>query len=207
MGVLVAPAAASAQEATPRAFDTIFRTGTLDALPEGAELRYDGSGMPGTAADGEWTHIDVAIEPGDRAVVEGTQGTAPPRVLGTFDAGVGNPLAMVFLEMTVNAVAQATGGSPTYIRNRMRDALAGPGEVTATSETWEGTSIEATEVVLRPFEDDPHGAALGAFADLTLRMVVSEAVPGWYLSVGAAAPAVAASPGFDASLSLAGAGE
>ena len=47
--------------------------------------------------------------------------------VGTFPAGVANPLLLYFLETTVRAMAEATGGSPYYIRNRIREALGAAG--------------------------------------------------------------------------------
>lgn len=215
---LAGAGALGAQEAGPRAFDLVFRTGTLDGLPEGTELRYVGGDAPDSAPENAlgpgWRSLVVGLAPGGRAVVEGVEDeAAPPRVVGSFDAGIGNPLAMVFLETTVSAVAEATGGSPFYVRNRIRDALAGPGQVAEATTEWRGAEVEATEIVLLPFAADAHRAELGAFADLEIRVVVSEAVPGWYRSISAEAPAPGASgtsPGgaaYASSLSLAEAGQ
>lgn len=202
-GATLGPGGPQAQEAAPRAFDLVFRTGTLDGLPEGTELRYDGADASGEAsgdASGEgWSRVVVGLAPGGRALVEGAEDEAAPRVIGSFDAGVGNPLAMVFLESTVNAVSEATGGSPFYIRNRIRDALAGPGQVEEATAAWGGREVAVTEIVLLPFAADARRAELGAFADLEIRVVVSEEVPGWYRSISAEAPG--ATP-YAASLSL-----
>ena len=40
-----------------------------------------------------------------------------------FPAGGANPVLLYFLETTVRDLRRATGGSPYYIRNRMREAL------------------------------------------------------------------------------------
>jgi hypothetical protein len=184
-----------AQEASPRAFELVFRTGTLDGLPEGTELRYAGTQAPEGAPGDGWRSLVVGLAPGGRAVVEGVEDDAAARVIGNFDAGVGNPLAMVFLESTVTAIAEATGGSPFYIRNRIRDAMAGPGEVQEAVAQWEGAEVAATEIVLLPFVADAHRAELGAFADLEIRVVVSDQVPGWYRSISAEVPAAGTPPG------------
>ncbi len=88
--------------------------------------------------------------------------TARPQPVGTFPTGVANPLLLYFLETTVRATAEATGGSPYYIRNRIREAL-----VAADLGAGEGA---AREVTLTPFAGDPNRAKMGAFADLTLRL-------------------------------------
>ena len=87
-------------------------------MPEGAGLRAvaDGrlaargrrrAGRAGAAADRE--------EDGEDAPV------------GTFPPAWPNPVLLYFLETTVRAMAEATGGSPFYIRNRIREALAAAG--------------------------------------------------------------------------------
>ncbi len=185
------------------AFDLIFRSGTLDGLPRGTELRYDATGP--TGADGTWRHVVVGLGPGDEARVENqdTEGENAAQPLGTFRASIGNPVAMVFLERTVMTVAEETGGSPFYIRNRMRDALADTGEVESVTVAWDGGSVPATEISLTPFVNDVHRAELGGFANLEIRVVVSEEVPGWYHSISAAAPAVGTGDAYVTSLALA----
>lgn len=188
------------------AFDLVFRTGTLDALPQGAELRYEGEMTSGARPDEDWREVVVGLGPDDRAQVEGRAdpGQGPARPIGSFDARVGNPVAMVFLERTVGTVAGATGGSPFYIRNRIRDALAGEGRVEAVTVDWGGETVPATAVVLRPFAGDARRSELGAFAGLEIRVVVSDAVPGWYHSISAEAPATPTGGAYAASLTLAG---
>ncbi|EYD74114.1 hypothetical protein Rumeso_04313 [Rubellimicrobium mesophilum DSM 19309] len=189
-----------------RAFDLVFRSGTLDGLPEGTELRYDAAGLSDAQDQDAWRAVVLDLGPENSARLSGqpAEEAGAARPIGSFDSRIGNPVAMMFLEQTVNGVSAATGGSPFYIRNRIRDALGGPGEVEAVTATWQGTAVPATEVALRPFAQDAHRAELGGFADLEIRVVVSEAVPGWYLSMSAEAPAVAAAEPYGISLSLAG---
>lgn len=181
------------------AFDLVFRAGTLDGLSQDTRLQYDGAG----SEDG-WSRVVVDLQTDGVAIVHG-QGdhTGETEPLGRFDASVGNPVVMVFLERTVRTISEATGGSPFYIRNRIRDALAGPGVVTAVTVPWDGEDIAATEVTLLPFVADTHRAELGAFADLEIHVVVSDAVPGWYHSISAEAPPAAGQESYDASLALA----
>jgi hypothetical protein len=188
------------------AFDLVFRSGTLDGLPEGTELHYDAAGLSGAAGQTAWREVVVGLGPENSVQLSGQPaeeaGAAQP--LGSFDASIGNPVGMMFLEQTVNSVSTATGGSPFYVRNRIRDALGGEGAAEAVTATWEGTEVPATEIALRPFAEDAHRAQLGRFADLEIHVVVSEAVPGWYLSIRAEAPAAGAEEAFATSLSLAG---
>ena len=187
------------------AFDLVFRSGTLDGLPQGTELLYEGDGTFDPQTEKDWGQVVVDLGPDDSASVVGRNlgASEEPLPLGEFKATVGNPRAMVFLERTVQSIAEATGGSPFYIRNRMRDALGGPGQVEPATATWDGQPVEATSVALIPFANDAHRADLGAFADLEIRVVVSEAVPGWYLSIQADAPATGTEAAYASSLSLA----
>ncbi len=188
------------------AFDLVFRSGTLDALPEGTELRYDATGLSRTPDQPTWSEVVLGLGPESSARLSGQpaeeDGEAQP--LGSYDAGIGNPVAMMFLEQTVSRVSEATGGSPFYVRNRIRDALGSEGAAEAVTASWDGAEVLATEIALRPFAEDAHRAQLGRFADLEIRVVVSEAVPGWYLSISADAPAAGADDAYAASLSLVG---
>jgi hypothetical protein len=108
-------------------------------------------------------------------------------VLGRFDAGVGNPLVMYFLERTIRSVSAGTGGSEFYIRNRIKDSLRAPEQVQDIDVDWGDGTVSATEIMLAPFAGDPNLAGLGPFGDLTIRLVVGEGVPGWYHTLSAEA--------------------
>lgn len=187
------------------AFDLVFRSGTLDGLPEGTELTYEGSGLSEAPPADGWSQVVVGLGADGSARVEadGAQPGGPRRVLGSFDAGIGNPMAMLLLERTVKDVSEATGGSPFYIRNRIREALADQDGTAPVTVEWEGREVPATEIVLVPFADDAHRAELGPFAELEIRVVVSEEVPGWYRSVSAELPATANGTAYGTSFSLA----
>ena len=80
-------------------------------------------------------------------LVRETEGKAQP--VGTFPPGVANPLLLYFLETTVRVTAEATGGSPYYIRNRIREAL-----IAADGGAEEAEGGRA--VTLTPFAADPN---------------------------------------------------
>jgi hypothetical protein len=121
-------------------------------------------------------------EPGDGAgreaqvVIAGPDGAgqaAPP-----LAEAAGHPLLLVFLESTVGTMAAATGGNPAYIRSRLREALwleaaDEPAEIEVDGETHPARALS-----VRPFASDPARDEMGGFADLELRFLVSDAVPG-----------------------------
>ena len=116
-------------------------------------------GVFGEAPAGEAvTYGETRTVPGEGSLEDVADGTVRLEVVGAGDGrelrlvrrgrrrgrsgrsrrGVANPVLLYFLETTVRAMAEATGGSPFYIRNRIREALAAaglgpegaPGEVT-----------------------------------------------------------------------------
>ena len=140
--------------------------GVFAEAPVGSAVAYaeertvlDGGSLVDVAAGA--VRLEVHEDGGKRELrlVKESEGQAQP--VGTFPPGVANPLLLYFLETTVRATAEATGGSPYYIRNRIREALV------AADATGEGAEREA---VLVPFAGDPNRAKMGAFADLTLRL-------------------------------------
>lgn len=193
MNRMVVPLAAalvalSGAASAETAFDLAFRTGTLDGFEVGDRLDYASVvTLPAVEAAGDST-VSVEVEDGGMAALEELpEGDETARRLGQFDAGVGNPLGMYFLERTIRSVAEQTGGSNFYLRNRIKDALREPAEMRPVAVDWQGQSVAATEIVLAPFDDDPNLAQLGAFGDLRIRIVVGEDVPGWYLTLRAEA--------------------
>ena len=84
---------------------------------------------------------------------------------------------MVLLENAVRTTSRATGGSPFYLRNRVKEALR------------DRLSAEGGAFSTKPFADDAaHRAQLGPFADLELRFVVDEAAPGMLTALAARTP-------------------
>jgi hypothetical protein len=187
-------AAAAATVAAPQASageaqDRIFALGVLDEVATGERLVYghrragsvaDAGAVP-PIVDGEVTIALTDSEATDGRDAEVTlRSGEQTRALTSFPAAAGNPLLMLFMENSVRAMAAATGGSPHYIRNRMREALrtqdqGAPAEIQVGGETVQGRRYS-----FRPFADDPNAARMGAFAELEISFVVSDAVPGRY---------------------------
>lgn len=117
--------------------DVILAPGALAGLER--PLSYD------RVLDGETGRL--SLHPGARLSL-----VLDDRPVGDFARESAHPAVMFFLESTVRHMAEATGGSPFYIRNRIRDALA----------------RAPLDVPVTPFADDPNRARMGDFAALTL---------------------------------------
>lgn len=183
------------------ASDLLFAEGIFATLPAGQEIRYahvrNGPAAPDFRLVAEGSMVLVAG--GAAALTLTLVEDGRSRSLPDFPAGGGNPVLMVFLESVTRSMAALTGGSPFYIRNRLKDALLTGGDL---AEVGEGADKAVT---LHPFESDPNRARMGAFAELTLRFVVSDKVSGHFLSLSADTPDPAS--GYHESITLTDAGK
>ncbi|MBP1848798.1 hypothetical protein [Rhizobium halophytocola] len=187
------PAGAKAQTA----YQLLFRPGTLSSMEgatqAGVTLRpgdmivYDSrhSQTPTEAALTEKvtltlltpTEADLRLERGARH-----------RSLGRFPARVGNPMVMYFLEGVLKDISDETGGSPFYLRNRLKEALGKTVDAAAGSARFEGREIATRKVTMTPLIDAGERRKLGRFAGLEVTVITSNEVPGGYLSFVARAP-------------------
>jgi hypothetical protein len=157
--------------------DLLFATPHLAGVAPGAVLRYDHV-RHSDPAIGIGPDLDqaIALTMGDAGAASFTlDADGAPRSFDVDSKVPGNPLLMVFLENALRSVASATGGSPFYLRNRMREALAG------------GLTEDGDRIVMKPFENDANRARLGAFADMALSFELSQATPGMIVAMRAEA--------------------
>ncbi|MEX0367227.1 MAG: hypothetical protein AB3N22_14220 [Ruegeria sp.] len=176
-----------------KTYDLLFRTGTLDAIDRDNALVYRRevvNALKPDAAERDTGDIALSFRPDqvEMAHLQFQQGEKH-RSLGVFPASVGNPMIMYFYETVVRDMAEAAGGSPFYIRNRVKASLIEPSEVEPGEAVIDGKTVATQTIRLRPFEDDPNRKLMQGFGDLELRVTMSDAVPGWYLSlIAEAAP-------------------
>ncbi|MGF1551436.1 MAG: hypothetical protein ACFBWO_02900 [Paracoccaceae bacterium] len=188
--------AAVAGAAPDRPLDWLFSTPHLEGLGAGVTLHYAHSreAAPATRLGSDFTHR-VELSTGEA----GQDGAVPvfvtmdadgrARRLDTFRGVPGNPMLMVFLEAVVDAVSRATGGSPFYLRNRMREALRDDLASQPMILQVGSARLPARALSVRPFEGDKNAAALGPFEAMSLRFVVAEEAPGMLVAMTAATEA------------------
>jgi hypothetical protein len=210
LAALIGIGLADAAQADP-VTDALFAEGIFDTLPDGKEIAYSHvrSG-PASAdyppvTDGQMRLVTGATTDGGRNLTLTIEAEGRQRQVVDFPASGGNPVLMVFLESSVRSMAAITGGSPFYIRNRIKDALHQGGALTEVATDYAGHPVAARELTLRPFADDPNRARMGLFADLTLRFVVADEVPGHFLLLAADTPDGSApeTPGYHEAITLA----
>ena len=183
----VTPPVAMAETTVERAepYDLLFRQGTLDGLDRSQTLTYDRTVQNSLAPDAEARDTGtIKLDIRDGADIEEAVLTFWQderfRGLGEFPASVGNPMILYFVETVVRDMAESAGGSPFYIRNRVKEALVSPAEIETDGET--------VTVTMRPFADDPNAAQMRGFGDLALRVRMSDETPGWYDLLEATVP-------------------
>ncbi|SLN69599.1 hypothetical protein [Ruegeria meonggei] len=188
----LSPLAAASIDAE-QAYDLLFQDGVLDSIARDKELLYQRTVTNQLRADtAERDTGDIALSFADdgteMAHLEFRQNDKH-RAMGVFPASVGNPMIMVFYESAIRDMAESAGGSPFYIRNRVKDALVQPAEIIKGEALLDGKTIPVQTILMRPFAEDPNRDRMQGFGDLTLSVTVSEEVPGWYLHlVAEAAP-------------------
>ena len=199
---------AGGETAAEETYDLLFRTGTLDALPRGETLVYDrevvNAILPETATR-DTGEIELSFAGGSPEVValrflqEGRH-----KSLGDFPASVGNPIILYFVETIVRDMAETAGGSPFYIRNRVKAALVEPAEVEPRKLAVGAATVPARAITLRPFEGDAAADRMRGFDALEITVTVSDAVPGWYGSLAARVPGSDDAPLYASVLTLEG---
>lgn len=173
-------------------YETLFKTGTLEGVATGSQLVYErtvsNTALP-DAATRDTGNVILTLEQGDAlmANLEFRQ-QEKHRGLGSFPASIGNPMIMYFAETVARDMAETAGGSPFYIRNRLKESLISAADLTEGQQQMDGTDIAVKTVVLRPFAKDPNRGRMNGFEDLELTIAMSDTVPGYYLTMTAATP-------------------
>jgi len=189
---LIAGGAALAGTEGAETYDMLFKGGTLDGVPRTAMLVYARevtNRVNPAAAEGANGAVELTFtddEP-ERAVLRFTHDESFSAI-GAFPAQVGNPVVMYFLESLVRDIAESSGGSPFYIRNRLKDSLVRSAEVAEVEAAYGDGEIQAQALTLHPFEGDPNRDRMRGFGALAVTATMSEAVPGWYHTLSATVP-------------------
>ncbi len=173
-------------------YDLIFKTGTLSDISRQSTLTYDRSvqyrGEPGLSGQ-QSGEIRLTFEADEMARLRFVKGEKYKNV-GAFPATVGNPIIMYFVETVIRDVAHRAGGSPFYIRNRIKAALLQKAPIIDDTARLGDTEVPVRTITLRPFLNDKNRSKMRGFEDLALTITMSQNVPGWYHSLVADTKAV-----------------
>lgn len=89
----------------------------------------------------------------------------------------GNPIAVQFLERDIREMAKRTGTPIAHFRNRIRRSFSTP-QISETRITVGDKLVDATEITVTPFSQDPGIAKLDGYAGKEYLFVYSDRVPG-----------------------------
>lgn len=183
----MAPWPAQAQDAP---VDILFARPHLSGVASGTELTYRLERSPSdtkrlgepfgddiklvvrsVAASGS-RDIDLRMFTGERA-----------RDLLSIPDLTGNPVLLIFLDRAVNNMAQLTGGTAPYFKDRLRAGLRDKATGEATKAEFEGKMLDATRIVVRPFVDDTNIGRMLGYEGSRFEILVAEAAPGMLLDM------------------------
>lgn len=99
-----------------------------------------------------------------------------------------NPVILYFLEHDVREMHRLTKGQPNYFRKRIRLALVDAAQLKDTVVRYQGRDVNAQEVHVKPYADDPMRARYERFAEKQYTFVLSSAVPGGVYQVRSLLP-------------------
>jgi len=108
--------------------------------------------------------------------------------LPDLDEAQGNPLIMSFLERDVREMQRLTGGSQGHFRKMIRMAVYESARVRTLALPYKGRLVQAQEVVVQPFLNDPNRPRYERFARKEYRFMLSPAVPGGLYGIRSQVP-------------------
>lgn len=170
--------------------EILFMRPHLAGLPAGTELTYRldrKSSDPGRL--GEPFSDDITLSLG-AAAPDGSRDVGlriftgeRAREVDALGGLTGNPLLVVFLDRAVANLVRLTGGKAPYLKARLRAALRDQATSAATKAEYEGRTLEATRIVVRPFADGAEAGRLLGYEDSEFAFLVAEAAPGMLLEM------------------------
>jgi len=194
LAALVTIGHASAQAPDPRplspAQTALFETPHLKAIehPETLEYRFERTGIE-PFSDAVAVHIDEIHPDGTKLVSFDFLTGEHHKLYPGVDNFTGNPLLMIFLEHDVQEMREQIGVAATYFRNRVRDAFVDRATIVDSTIDFDGKTVPARRITLKPFADDRRMEKLPAVQGKTYTFVLSDQVPGQFQSLTVEEPA------------------
>ena len=180
------------QDVSP-AESLLFQTNHLQNLQMPATVRY-AFHKAGSAEPGFDDQVRLVLAAGTSSAtlefLTGPRQTTAPAV----DNPEGNPVLLGFLEHDIAEMQRLTGGARNHFRQRIRLALADSAQVRASRFSYAGKTVDGSEVVIQPYQNDPMRARFEQYAGKRYTFVVSPQVPGGIYQVRTVAAGAAGAP-------------
>lgn len=183
--------AAGSASAAPTAVELVFEQPFFAKMEPGTVLSYrfartaEDKGLAPSFEDD--VKLNVTKRDEQKTIMIDLYSGTRARTLGPMPTG-GNPMVITMLEQDVAEMQKVLGGSPYYIRNRMRDAINAGESVEPAKIDYQGRSVDGWKVTLKPFATDKNRDKLKDFADRSYEMLFSDQVPGGLYQILAITP-------------------
>jgi hypothetical protein len=110
------------------------------------------------------------------------------RAFPPVDDARGNPVLLAFLQHDVAEMQRFTDGSWRHFQRLIKFALEGGAVVEAVTIAYDGHDLDAVQISIRPFLQDPQRARYSDFDRKYYVFTLSEAVPGWIYQLRSVVP-------------------
>jgi len=173
----------------------LFMRPQLASLHEPRTIAYDYAARSGDAPPAT-DHAALVLAPAadGRCCGAHVDYLSGPLTITLPDLGdpQGNPILLYFLESEVRQLERDTHGQAAHFRRRIRQSLADEAKTADTTVRWNGQDVPAHVVRVTPFANDPYRQRFEREAATAYAFVLSDAVPGGIVRLGAAIPAAKA---------------
>lgn len=99
-----------------------------------------------------------------------------------------NPVLIVFLTRDVLEMQRMTDGSAMYFKQRVQAAFADGAKVSPVTVDYNGGQVDAKQIRLDPFTQDPNRARFEQFADKYYLITMSDEIPGQFYEIRTVVP-------------------
>ena len=159
----------------------LFFSDHLKTIKEPKSLNYQFE-KKGSMEEGFTDNINIEIkesteDKGKTVGITYFTGDRQRQVPDTENA-TGNPLIMLFLQRDVREMARLTGGHWRHFQKQIKLALENSAEIKDVKLTIEGNSIQAKEITIHPYIEDPQAEKLKQFSKKYYVFTLIDQLPG-----------------------------
>ena len=159
----------------------LFFSDHLKTIKEPKSLNYQFE-KKGSMEEGFTDNINIEIkesteDKGKTVGITYFTGDRQRQVPDTENA-TGNPLIMLFLQRDVREMARLTGGHWRHFQKQIKLALENNAEVKDVKLTREDETIQATEITIRPYIEDPQANKFKQYSKKYYVFTLTNQVPG-----------------------------
>lgn len=163
----------------------VFLDNHLESVKPGTTLIYtlQQTGKPDESFTDEAVVSIRAGEQGKKAVSVQFLSGQRKLSLPDIEDATSNPVVLYFLEKDVRDMHRQIGGQEAYFRKRIRLALADAATVKPVTATYAGKPVQASEISITPFVDDPLKERFAGQVKKRYTFVISDRIPGGVFEV------------------------